>query len=165
MGDYYLNFSFFSLKGEKSATELKFERGIKGFNLYFETESDIPLITGANVEGCEEVTLTECSNSFSFMYWKFRITNLRSIAVQSNIQRNHRTFRSFCNKSDKVRFLLRAAIEGSVYMLLAYIFVHMFIIGENMTDDLIWLGIGVCFLTSAVRRIIYLIRAKRWRVA
>ena len=165
LGDYDWEFSFFSFRGEKSSTELKFERGIKGYDLFFETESCIPLITNANVEGYEELTLSEYSVNFMFLYWKYRITHLRSVAVHSAENRLPQTDYAFYSKSDKVSFILRAAVEGIAYMLLAVVFAAMFIRGENMTDYLILLMIGACFLTSAIRRIIYLIRAKRWRVA
>lgn len=163
--DRDVEISFFSFKKEKHVSEAKIERGLRGIDMWLETESDIPLITKANIEGCQRITLYERSNSFLFMYWKFRITNLKSIVIKSESTKKQHSLYSFHNKSDRKKFLTRTTVEASITMLIAIaFFITMCTASHVLSDILIYAGIGACFLASAVRKILYLFKAKSWGV-
>lgn len=157
--NYDFKFSFFSLKEEKSSSELKAERGLRGIDVWLETESNIPLITKTNVKNCEKITLWERSNTFLFMYWKIRVTNLKSIAVKSDTKKNN-IFYFFSHPSDKMCFLHRMIMEGLVTLLLSAL---LFIGVQNITDTLVFGGISACFLASAIRKLVYMFKAMRWK--
>ncbi len=162
-GNYDFEFSFFSLKKEKSSSELKAKRGLRGLDIWLETESNIPLITKTNVKNCEKITLSERSNTFLFMYCKIRITNLKSIAVKSDTKRNS-SFYFFSHPSDKMCFLRRMIVEGLVTLLLsALLFIGVYAIRQNITDTLVFGSISACFLASAIRKLVYMFKAMRWK--
>lgn len=152
--DDTFEFSFFSLKKEKRASELKAERGIKGLDIWVETESNLPLITKTSVKGCESLTLCERENTFFLMYWRFRITNLKSVAVTADGKRQKSSY-AFCHLADKRCFLRRMTVEGSLALLIS-ILIGWNVWGASFSDAWIAMGIGAGFLASAVRKLIYL---------
>lgn len=165
-GDYDFAFSFFSLKKEKRHSEVKTGRGLRGLDIWLETESNIPLTVKANAEGCERLTLREKESSFFFMYWKFRITNLvRAVAVAED-GKKRRGAASFCGASDRRRFLCRMAVEGMITLAVAIFWLFsLWKDGAADAGDFFFGSVGVCFLLSALRKLAYFFLAFRWKTA
>ena len=164
-GQYNFEFSFFSFKKAKHSRYMDVERVIKGVVLVLETESDIPVITKTNVENCQKIVLNEISNTFLFMYWKLRITNLKRIVPKTPNITKQRKFFSFYNSFDKKTFLKRAAMEGVITLSVSLLLlVAMFMTSESWTDWLIYAILTTCFFTSAIRKLLYYFFARRWNV-
>ena len=164
-GDYNFEFSFFSFKKARHSRYMDIERGIKGVVLVCKTESDIPVITKTNVENCQKIVLNEISNTFLFMYWKLRITNLKRIVLKTYNITKQRKFFSFYNSFDKKTFLKRAATEGIITLSVCILlFAIMFMTSEIWTDWLIYAILIMCFFTSAIRKLLYYFFARRWNV-
>lgn len=164
-GDYNFEFSFFSFRKEQYTSGVEIKHAIKGVALLRESQSDIPLITKTNVEHCEKIVLNEISNTFLFMYWTFRITNLKRIDPEIDKLKTRRKCFSFYNCTDKKKFLKRTAIEGVITLFISIIlFITMYMTSENWTDRLIYLIPTACFFTSAVRKLLFSFFARRWNV-
>ena len=163
--DYNFEFSFFSFKKAKNSVDIDIKHVIKGTMLVIETESDIPVITKTNVENCEKIILNESSNTFLFLYWKFRTTNLKRIVPQNYKKTKLRKIFSFYNLSDKKTFLRRVAIEGVITLFVSILlFERLVMTSESWTAWLIYAIVTMCFFTSAIRKLLYYFFARLWKV-
>ncbi len=157
-GDLQLSMYYFSYRKEKKHSEVKAERGLRGMDVWLETESILPQRLQVCAEGLDRITLRDRTPTFMFFYLKVRLTHLKRVGVWAKGKRRGGAYR-FSSPKEKRRFILRMAIEGGVTLALSLALLIPLIL--DFREPLVPLLIGGGLLLSAIRKLVYLFSALR----
>ena len=157
-GDLQLSMYYFSYRKEKKHSEVKAERGLRGMDVWLETESILPQRLQVCAEGLDRITLRDRTPTFMFFYLKVRLTHLKRVDVWAKGKRRGGSYRFFSPKEKRL-FIRRMAIEGGVTLALSLALLIPLIL--DFREPLVPLLIGGGLLLSAIRKLVYLFFALR----
>jgi hypothetical protein len=158
--DFEFEFSYFSFRKEKR--EGGFDIHLKEFGHY--SQSEIPIITKADIKGCEELFLKDDARYFMFTTWTARTTSLAIIKPVLNGHKKVKTFFSFINPSDKRLFLLKMGFQSVITLAIAFL---LFPFREAVVEawgEFILLTVAfLAFFASGFRKLCYIFSTIFWK--
>ena len=159
--DFEFEFSYFSFKRETHRGQ--FDIRLKEFGHY--SESEIPITTKTNVEGCEKLFLRDDTRYFLFTSWTSRTTSLIVIKAVWEGSKKNKNFLFFTNPSDKRLFLIRMVFQ-SIITLAITILLFQNILSfspETWREYIFPIVVALSFFASGFRKLCYFFAAIFWK--